>query len=191
MKNDRSNEYVEFVRIVRVLVPLIHDDVSEKLIVSMIRGQLFHLPDILTGMVSIEAQDLEWNKRTKEHFYGRTESARRLIQEIKQNPARSDTALVAFVKSRCRVHQVTSKQNQDLKTYHSLNPNAHWRKAYAACGITLIKPERKQKYIYFIDGVAYNSLQEIADNHNLSLEGARSRFFKAKKFPTWIAKEVT
>lgn len=189
-RKDRGTEYVEFVRIVRALVPLIYDEVSEKLVVSIIRGQIFHLPDILTGMISIEALDLDWNRRIKEHFYSRTESAKRLIRELIQNPNRSDAALVAFVKSRCRVHQVTSKQNEDLKAYHKINPNTHWRKAYAECGIVLVPHERKRKYIYKVDDVEYNTLQEVADKFNLSLEGARYRFFKSKKFPKWVATEA-
>jgi hypothetical protein len=189
VKTSREGEYAEFVRIVRALVPLIRDDVSEKLVVSMIRGQIFHLPDILTGMVSVEALELDWNKRTKEHFYGRTESAKRLVREISQNPKRSDATLVAFVKSRCRVHQVTSKQNEDLKAYNKLNPNTHWRKAYAECGITLVLAVRKQKYVYTIDNVVYSNLQEVANKFNMSVEGVRRRF-KSDKYITWIAKEV-
>lgn len=186
----RESEYSEFVRIVRTLVPMINNEDSEKIIVSMIRNEIFRLPNILTGMISVEAANLPWNKRTKEHFFGRTESAKRLIRELQRNPNRSDRAIIAFLKSRSRVHQVTGEQNQALKSYNQKNPGVHHTKAYAECNVVLIKSERKRKYVYIVDDVEYNALQQVADEYGLSLEGARYRFTKSKKFPTWVIKEL-
>ena len=189
-KQSRESEYLEFARIVKSLVPMINNKDSEKIIISMIRNEIFALPNILTGMVSVEAANLSWNKRTKEHFFGRTKSAKRLIRELQRNPNRSDRAIVAFLKSRGRVHQVTQKQNEDLKSYNKKNPDAHPNKAYAECNVILIKSERKRKYVYIVDDIEYNTLQQVADEYGLSLEGARYRFTKSKKFPTWIKKEL-
>lgn len=189
-KPSRDSEYSEFVRIVRALVPMINSPESEKIVVSMIRNEIFRLPNILTGMVSVEAMKLDWNKRTKEHFFGRTESAKKLIRKLQENPNRSDAAIIAFLKSRCRVHQVTKEQNQALKAYNEKNPGVHHRKAYSECNVTLVPAERKRKYVYIVDDVEYNTLQQVANEYGISLEGARNRFFKAKKFPNWIAKEL-
>lgn len=186
----RESEYSELVRIVRSLVPMIHNEDSEKIIVSMIRNEIFMLPNILTGMVSVEASILPSNKRTKEHFFSRTESAKRLILELQRNPNRSDRAIINFLKSRSRVHQVTKVQNRALKSYNEKNPGVHHTKAYAECNIVLISAERKRKYVYIVDDIEYNTLQEVANEYGLSLEGARYRFKKSKKFPTWIIKEL-
>ena len=204
-KKTREPEYASFVKMARVLVSSIQNETDEKIIVSMLMSGIFRLPSKFTRLVSIEAAELKYAKRTPEHFYGRTDSAKRLVKELKNNPIRSDKAIIAFIKSRCRVHQVTKEQNNILKAYNIKNPNVHWRQAYADCSI-ILKPIEKgiytntngittriktsPKYIWTVDGITYNSLKEIASKYNITVEGARFRFFKAKsqEYATWIAK---
>lgn len=184
-----QDDYYTLVRLTKTLSKKIKNKTSEKYVIIMIRNAIFALPSVYTGQISKEALELKWNKRTKEHFYGRTESARRLIYEIQTNPTRSDEALVAFLKSRSRVHKVTAKQNNDLKQYHIKNPGTHWRKAYKDCGIELIKQDLKvnkpQRYAYFIGDTEYKSISDVAEQYNLSNDGARFRFFKSNNFPDW------
>lgn len=192
--NKDQDEFYTLVKLAKVLSKKIKNKTSEKYVIIMIRNAIFALPSVYTGLISKEALELKWNKRTKEHFYGRTESAKRLIYEIQTNPGRSDEALVAFLKSRSRVHKVTAKQNNDLKQYNIKNPGTHWRKAYQDCGIHLIKQDlqanKTQKYAYFVGNTEYRSISDVAEDFNLSVDGARFRFFKSGNFPDWKAEHI-
>lgn len=173
----------------------IQSETDRRTAINCLMNGIFKLPSTKTGLVSKSALELPQNKRTPEHFYGRTESAERLIKELLQNPNRSDKAIASFLKSRSRIHYVTKAENMALRSYNKKNPTVHWREAYRQCNVELVelvslKTGRKSKYIYTIDGVVYNTLKDVASNYGISIEGARSRFFKSKKFPNWIAKEL-
>jgi hypothetical protein len=187
-----DERYYSLVRIARAMVLGIQDEDDLRTAINCLMNGIFKLPSIKTGFASQEALKLPSNKRTPEHFYGRTESAERLIKELKENPDRSDKAIVAFLKSRSRIHYVTKSENMALRTYSKKNPKKHWRKAYRECCSELVKYEMriKKKYVYFVDDVEYNKLREVADTFNLSIEAVRYRFFKSDKYSTWIAKEV-
>ena len=187
-----DERYYSLVRIARAMVLGIQDEVDLRTAINCLMNGIFKLPSIKTGLASQEALKLPSNKRTPEHFYGRTESAERLIKELKENPDRSDKAIVAFLKSRARIHYVTKSENMALRTYSKKNPKTHWRKSYRECGIDLVEFAviKKQKYVYMVDDVVYNTLKEAATIYRISVEGARNRFFKAKKYPNWIAKEA-
>lgn len=191
MQSD-DERYYSLVRIARAMVLGIQDEVDLRTAVNCLMNGIFKLPSVKTGLVSREALKLRSNKRTPEHFFGRTESAERLIKELKENPNRSDKAIVAFLKSRARVHFVTKSQNMVLRSYSKKNPKTHWRKAYRECSIELIEFEvrKNKKHVYMVDDVVYNTINEAATVHNISYNTARNRFFKAKKFQNWIAKEL-
>lgn len=187
--------FESYIKLARILVSSIENEADEVLVVSMLMNTIFKLPSKFTGLTSVKASNLIREKRTPEHFFSRTESAKRLLKEIKKNPSRSDAALIKFVKSRCRVHHVTRAENNLLRSWNKKNPKSNWRHAYSACGIELIKLDykkrgRNEKYVYMVGDVVYNTLKEVAAEYNLSLEGARNRFFKAKKFKDWTVKEI-
>ena len=121
MQSD-DERYYSLVRIARAMVLGIQDEVDLRTAVNCLMNGIFKLPSVKTGLVSREALKLRSNKRTPEHFFGRTESAERLIKELKENPNRSDKAIVAFLKSRARVHFVTKSQNMVLRSYSKKNP---------------------------------------------------------------------
>jgi hypothetical protein len=187
-----DERYYSLLRIARAMVLGIQDEDDLRTAINCLMNGIFKLPSIKTGFASQEALKLPSNKRTPEHFYGRTESAERLIKELKENPGRSDKAIVAFLKSRSRIHYVTKSENMALRTYSKKNPKTHWRKSYRECCSKLVRYEIKikQKYLYIVDDVVYNSLKEVATMFGISVAGARNRFFKSKKYTTWIAKEV-
>ncbi len=189
-RNDER--YYSLVRIARAMVLGIQDEVDLRTAINCLMNGIFKLPSIKTGLASQEALKLPSNKRTPEHFYGRTESANRLIKELKENPNRSDKAIVAFLKSRARIHYVTKSENMALRTYSKKNPKTHWRKSYRECCSELVRYETKikQKYFYIVDGVVYNSLKDVSTAFGISVAGARNRFFKAKKYTNWIVKEL-
>lgn len=182
----RESEYLSFIKLARVMANAIENEVDEKNVIGMFMNQFFRLPSIFTGLVSQEAAKMKASERTPEHFYGRTESAQRLLKELRKNPCRSDAALMAFVKSRCRIHRVTSKENNQLKAYHKINPNAHWRKAYVDCQI-LLQPHEKQnqKYVYKVNDVVYNNITELLNEYNIDRPTLASRCKSKRKWPAW------
>jgi hypothetical protein len=184
MKNEAK--YIAFVKQVRRLVQPGDTEADEKIAIGMIMNSLFQLPGIFSGYISEKASKLPIGKTTPEHFYGRTESAKRLVKEIKENPGRSDKALIKFIKSRCRIHRVTSDENNSLKAFNLANPNTHWRNAYKELGIVLIRYERQtQKYVYSIDGVVYNETKAVLKKYDINYKTLVQRCNAKKKWPTW------
>jgi hypothetical protein len=182
--NDKKDqEFHSVVKLAKLLAKKTKNKTDEKYMIIMIRNAIFSLPSVYTGLISEEALELPYDKRTKEHFYGRTESAKRLVHEIKTNPKRSEKALILFLKSRSRVHKVTAKQNNLLKQYNKKNPGIHWRKAYKDCGIDLLKQDINTKngkrYAYFIGSTEYKSIADVAEDYGISISGASYRFFKS------------
>lgn len=194
-RNSKDEDFYSVVKLSKSLVKKAKTKIDEKYMITMIRNAIFSLPYVYTGLISKEALELKSGKRTKEHFYGRTESAKRLVREIKTNPKRSNEALVAFLKSRSRVHKVTSKQNNLLKQYNTKNPGTHWRKAYRDCGIELVKQavntKSVKRYVYFVGNTEYRSIADVAAEYCISIEGARYRFFKSKNHPHWRAELIS
>lgn len=191
MKN-QDERYYSLVRVSRSMVLGIQNEIDLRTAINCLMNGIFKLPPIKSGLTTRAALELPKDKRTPEHFYGRTESATRLIKELIENPSRSDKALVAFLKSRARIHYATKKENMDLRSYMKKNPRDHWRKAYQACCSELVecKYNTNKKRLYVVDDTVYNTVKEAAIAHNLSIEGARNRFMKSKKFPNWLIKEL-
>ena len=191
----KDKDFLSVVKLSKVLAKKIKTETDEKYMIIMIRNAIFSLPSVYTGLISKEALELKEDKRTKEHFYGRTESARRLVREINNNPKRSVEALIAFLKSRSRVHKVTSKQNNLLKQYNKKNPGVHWRKAYKDCNIELVKQGKTSKhvkrYAYFIGSTEYKSIADVAEDYGISISGASYRFFKSVSQSHWKAELIS
>ena len=189
-----DEKYYSLVRITRSMVLGIQNEVDFRTAVNCLMNGIFKLPSIKTGLVSKEALNLPSNKRTPEHFYGRTESAKRFIKEIKENPNRSDSVLVMFLKSRSRIHYVTKTENMALRSYSKKNPKTHWRKAYRDCGIELVKNvvQTNQKYVYKIEEVIYNNVKDILDKYDINYSTLYSRCNAKRKWQNWnkIEKEV-
>lgn len=184
MKNE--DKYRALVKQSRRLVQPGDTEADEKIAIGMIMNSLFQLPSIFSGYVSEKASKLPVGKMTPEHFYGRTESAKRLVKEIKENPNRSNKSLIKFIKSRCRIHRVTSAENTVLRSYNTANPNTHWRKAYKEVGIVLVNYEKQtQKYVYIIDGVVYNEIKVIREKYDITYDILLQRCNAKKKWPTW------
>ena len=190
----REEEYLSFIKIARVMATCIENDVDKKTVISMFMNHFFRLPAIFTGFVSEDASLLKSAARTPEHFYGRTESAKRLLKELKERPHRSDAALLAFVKSRCRVHKVTSDENNRLKRYFAENPGHHWRRGYAAERV-ILQPHKKQnqKYVYKVDDIVYDNITDLLNKYSINRSTLASRCKSKTKWPGWqqIEKDAT
>lgn len=139
-----------------------------------------------TGLISVKANH-PGVKICKEHFFGRLASAKKLMQKIAEGKW-TDDRLVQFIDSRSRVHYTTSDENQRLRNYDHL----HWREAYRQAGIQLVQfaPRREQKYVYNIDGMAYN-VADAAKKYNCTKAVVLYRCnSKSKKWTKWQRKNV-
>lgn len=150
-------------------------------VTGLIAEGLHRQKPIHTGLIS-EAANKKGVKICKEHYFGRLASAKLIMKKIAERKW-SDKRLVQFIKSRCRVHYTTSQENMVLRNYDHL----HWTKAYKAAGIKLVPfVPRNKKYVYSIDGVVYNSIQDAAQKYNITPELARYRCdSKSKKWTEW------
>lgn len=192
MKLSREQEIVEFaIWAKRTILSSDNDYQKNKLTYQAIRNGIFSsIKSTLSGYVSEKASLLPANKRTKEHFIGRKDTSRFLIDRISSNPNITISSIVKFLKSRSRVHETTKEENKALSKYHKENPNAHWRKAYRDCGIILKPRERIYSKVYIVDDKIYNTLDSVACGEKISTSTARKRFRDNKKFKNWIIKQI-
>jgi len=148
---------------------------------GLIAEAIHRVKPIHTGLIS-EAANKKGVKICKEHYFGRLASAKLIMKKIAERKW-SDKRLVQFIRSRSRVHYTTSAENQELRKYDHL----YWTKAYKAAGIKLVPfIPRNKKYVYNIDGLEYNSIQDAAQKYSISPELARYRCdSKSKKWTGW------
>ena len=143
---------------------------------------------IHTGLISEDAANRpKGGKVCKEHFFGRTASAKKIFEQIAKG--KSIDRITCLIKSRSRVHYTTSAENMKLLKFDHL----HWREAYRQAGINLIPyVKRNHKYVYKVDGTVYNSISDIASKYHLSTAGANYRFTsKTKKWKGWTRDKIS
>ena len=161
---------------------LFADTKHEKMVLGLVAELLFRLkPANEQKMISVKANELPAFKRCKEHYFGRKASADLIFYQIDKGI--SKRRLVAIIKSRTRVHLTTSKENMILRKYSHL----HWREAYRQAGIQLI-PYHRNKYVYIVDGIEYNDMDEVTQKFNISKAAAAARFTsqaKKGKYQGW------
>lgn len=150
---------------------------------------IYRLPFDQSGLISKKASN---SKRapTSDHYYGRTASGQLVYQQVVKGASAERIAYI--LRSRCRVHLVTSAENTKLKYVDCkkhLKSKKQIQDEYKAAGITLIPRVRKLKYVYLIDGVKY-SKDEAMDKFNVSLNQLTYRVnHPGKKWETWQKKE--
>jgi hypothetical protein len=148
--------------------------VREEHIFQSIRHQIHDLKPIYSGYTSHAAIKMykgRLTKMTKEHYNGRANSAREIVQMIKNKVGYQE--LLNFIKKSCNVHYTTPEENMKLVPYQN-KENYNWEEAYAAAGIKLVKYQGI-KIWYKIDGVKYyktkKELQEFFDCSLYCLDG--------------------
>jgi hypothetical protein len=180
------NRYKILLDVARVLYNAFKDMPAHlAFVIGLIAEGLHRMTPIHTGLISEEASKRKV-KICKEHFFGRTASARIIMKKIGEGKW-SDERLVLLIKSRCRVHYTTSAENMKLRKYDHL----HWRKAYEAAGIKLIPfVDARPKYVYSVAGKVYNTLNEVAKEYGMSMEAMRNRFTSTRdKWNQWTRTE--
>ena len=128
--------------------------IRDEFIFQSIRHQIHDLKPIYSGYTSwaaIKMYNGRVTKMTKEHYNGRANSAREIIQMIKDKVGYQE--LLNFIKKSCNVHYTTPEENISLVPYQN-KENYNWEEAYAAAGIKLV-PFQGVKIWYKIDGIKY------------------------------------
>lgn len=167
-----------------------HKDNDEdfKFVTGLIAEGLHRTPPIHTGLISEECANRDKGARkTKEHYFGRLQSAKIIMDQIAQ--CKSFDRIVAVVKSRSRVHYTTPEENTRLKKYGHL----FWREAYEQAGIKLIPyVKANKKYVYIIENVVYNSINEVAEKYQIQPATAYGRVVsKSKNFKEWKRERIS
>jgi len=173
-----------------------HDPDERHMAIGLIRNGIFDCPAIDSGLVSEKGQHLKKSELTKEHFYPRQASAFKMFEMLDAGATFDD--LVAFIKKVCQVHYVTNEENIALKPYQKLGSGYDtWEEQYDAVGIKLVpyvrkKPIRKQKYVYIIHKIEYNSKSEAAAAHDCSEQDIYYRCITStsKKYCDWKVRKL-
>lgn len=153
-------------------------------ITGLIAEGIYRMPHQHTGLISKACQ--ETGRKCHEHYWGRKDSAYKIIDQIRKN--KSENRILSIIKSRSRVHYTTSEENTRLIKYSNL----FWRNAYKLAGIELIKyVPKSRKYNYLIDGKNYDNKKDILNDYNIDINQIDYRCrSKSKKWSTWEFKEI-
>ena len=155
---------------------------------GMISDGIFQCKAIHTGLVSENASELKASECTKEHFFSRKASARKIFDLFDRDWGIE--RVTGFIKSRSRVHYTTKEENMYLRKFQGGEKYKTWHQQYEAANIKLVPYEKKTKqYIYKVDKVCYNNLNEVANAFKLSQETVRKRFIR-NEWKDWTRNEI-
>jgi hypothetical protein len=160
-----------------------------KSMVGTIKDVIYQCPYVHSGYASEEAYELQYKDICKEHYFSRTQSAKKMIELMEKgilNPKRMDR-FESFFKSRARVHYVTPKENNHLIKFQKDENLTHWKAQYEAAGIKLKKWDKTPpKYVYKIDGVEYTLPSEVATKYKCHKDTVIARCNSDKEqWGTW------
>ena len=166
-----------------------HTDVSKKcdkqlkFLKDGLRNQLFDMAYIESGLTS---------KKAIESGLKKSQLTIELIDAALDG--RSKKYIVDSIKMMCEVHITTKEENLSLVKLQR-DPDYHWEKGYKTAGIELIEyewPNSRNKYVYKVGNVCYNTVREAAKAHGCTEHAASARFTsKAKnsKYKGWTRYE--
>lgn len=160
---------------------------------GIIAEWIFRCPEIHSGLIS--EQGIGQKVPTSDHYFGRKSSGVLVYQKILAG--HSVERIAAIIASRSRVHYVSNQENTLLKKFDNkklIKSKARILEEYELAGINLVQytRRRKQKYVYTINGIEYNSAKEASAALFCDIQTLNNRCLKDKrgKFPTWIRNEV-
>lgn len=157
---------------------------NEEMCLHLIHEALHNVPSIFSGLVSEKTEGMPLAKMTKEHFFSRKKSARKIFEQIRSG--KSMSRLTRLVMSRARVHRVTKQENLDLIPFQHNPEYTTWQSEYKAVGIKLVPYVRKGSYTYIVEGKTYDSVNELANAYGMSTAGVVNRCnSKSAKFTEW------
>jgi hypothetical protein len=157
-------DYINFTQWCRDLVSMTDSKQSrEDFLFQAIRHGIHDLKPVYSGYTSLAAIKAFGGRvthMTREHYNGRANSSRKIIQMIREGVADED--LFDFVLKSCKVHYTTKEENQRLVQYQNAE-NYSWQEGYRKAGIKLVRYDGIKTW-YLIDGIKYyKSKLELAD----------------------------
>lgn len=156
---------------------------------------IFNCPDLHTGLISPQGRIQKSYKgfATADHFRGRKGSGNVLFDQALKGASVKRLALI--IASRCRVHWISSEENNKLRLTASQNPyktKKQIQEEYDHLNIVLEEfvPIQSRKYDYHIEGGIYTSIKEIKELFDLSDAGISYRC-ESKNYPDWQRVKIT
>lgn len=151
---------------------------------GIIAEWIFRNPVRHSGYISLKALNSS-KTPTDDHYFGRKSSGILIYQYALRGASVKRLAYIIASRSRC--HQVTSKQNTELKKHDTrglLKSKSVIKAEYASANIEMIK---KPVSVYIIDDIVYDTAIDAAKAHNVSAITVNNRCTKDKRgnFLNW------
>lgn len=160
---------------------------------GLIAEEIKRAPNTYSGLISIEG--MKQKNPTLDHFTGRKASGRLILKKIMAG--HSVERIAAILAWSTRVHRVSRAENEALKKVDTKKViksrrDVEWEYSRAVSPMVPYTPRRKQKYVYTIYGVVYNSTSDAASAHNCSERDIYYRCVtsKSKKWSDWKRKKL-
>lgn len=172
----------------------LYDDTHIKAAIKLHKDGYYLCPDVHSGFMSenalTNALSGKANLNTEDHFHSRTKSSADFHRHYSEGRFRIGRAdrMAKWYKSRCRVNTVTRDENTRLIRVQNdiTTKDQHYSLHYKAVGINKLvpKPDLRNKFVFIIDGQAYQSAKEVASTFNISDATVHARC-KNERFPHW------
>jgi hypothetical protein len=154
---------------------------------GIIAEEIKRAPNTYSGLISVEG--MKQKTPTLDHFTGRKASGRLILKKIMAG--HSVERIAAILAWSTRVHRVARFENEELKKVDTKKPiksrrDVEWEYSQAVSQMVPFVARRKQKYVYNIYGIEYNSKSEAATAHNCSEQTIHNRCINnSKKWSNW------
>lgn len=171
---------------------LAYNEATANRFAGIIAEWIFRCPEIHSGLISEEG--MKQKTPTSDHYFGRKSSGVLVYKKILQGHSVERIAMI--IASRSRVHYVSSQENTRLKQFDNkklIKPKARILEEYSLAVSQMVpfKPRRKQKYVYIINEIEYNSAKEAAKANGCSIDVLNNRCLVDKRgnYPDWSRKD--
>jgi len=195
MNTDHARIYGAILTVAKQLEPLYgKDQYIDGVITFSLGNAIFGAPNIFINKCTPACQYVKkpgpGRNTTWEHIWGRKNSSIAIIEQIRKG--KSDKFLTALIKSRCRVTITLKSENQALRPYQNdeVLAKKHPRMAYKAAGLDWVNYIGDK--VYKVDGVVYNSREDIIEAYDITPSQLAYRLGKAsKKWKDWKIERIT
>lgn len=195
MALDHQKMYEAVLKVAKQLEPIYGESPEVDSIITFSLGNaIFGAPNIFIGKSTEAAQYLPKPgpgiETTWEHVWGRKNSAIAIIKQIRKG--KSDKFLIRLIKSRCRVTISLKSENNQLKEFqnHEDISKKHPRVAYSAAGLKWV--DWVGNKVYNVDGMVYNSREDILQDYDITPQQLSYRLGKAsKKWKGWTIERIS
>ena len=195
-KEEKWKRYLDIAEELHIMIDALHKKgklnthESRERRAGIIAEEIKRAPDTHSGLISLNG--MKQKIPTKDHYTGRKASGRLILKKILAG--HSVERIASILAWSTRVHYVSRAENEALKKVGckkniKSRRDVAWEYQLVVSEMVPFEPRRKQKVVYFIDGVEYNSSKEAAEANRCSIQTAINRC-KNPKFPNWIRKEV-